>query len=150
VSEDIPTSGKLRIAWRLILLIAALFVCVPLYYLAAPFAHHNPVPRLFLSWALRAVGGELRVEGSLASRRAFLIANHVSWIDILALSAATGTAFVAHAGLAQSAPLRWLCRLNRTVFVARHERGAVSEQVDSVRAAIDDADEGGVASSACA
>jgi 1-acyl-sn-glycerol-3-phosphate acyltransferase len=76
------------------------------------------------------------VVGQPARRSAFLLANHVSWIDIVALSGTSGTAFVAHDGLAGVPVLRWLCSLNDTVFIARHDRASVHRQVEQVRAAI--------------
>jgi 1-acyl-sn-glycerol-3-phosphate acyltransferase len=68
---------------------------------------------------------------------ALLLANHVSWLDIPALSLAANSAFVAHDGLAQSAFLRWLCGMNETVFIARHRRSDVARQADDLRAAMD-------------
>ncbi|MFD2135791.1 lysophospholipid acyltransferase family protein [Novosphingobium resinovorum] len=59
-------------------------------------------------------------------------------MDILAIAGRTGSAFVAHDGLAQIGPLRWLCEMNDTVFVARHERRSVSAQIEQVRAALSD------------
>jgi 1-acyl-sn-glycerol-3-phosphate acyltransferase len=67
---------------------------------------------------------------------ALLLANHVSWLDILALAAASRTAFVAHSGLTVSPALKWLCEQNGTVFVRRHERRTVTEQVEQVRQAL--------------
>jgi 1-acyl-sn-glycerol-3-phosphate acyltransferase len=48
----------------------------------------------------------------------------------------TGTAFVANDGLVAHGWLHWLCRLNDTVFVARHDRSSVARQVEQVREAI--------------
>ena len=76
--------------------------------------------------------------GTRRRKGAFLLANHVSWIDIAALGGATGTAFVAHDGLAASPFLRWLCSMNDTVFIARHNRASVATQVEQVREAIRD------------
>jgi 1-acyl-sn-glycerol-3-phosphate acyltransferase len=67
---------------------------------------------------------------------ALLLANHVSWLDILALAAASRTAFVAHSGLTVSPALKWLCEQNGTIFVRRHERRTVAEQVEQVRQAL--------------
>ncbi|MFN9377449.1 MAG: lysophospholipid acyltransferase family protein, partial [Novosphingobium sp.] len=71
-------------------------------------------------------------------RGAFLLANHVSWLDIPALAATTGSAFVGHDGLASMPLLKWLCKMNDTVFVARHDRKSVAAQVAAVRTAIRD------------
>lgn len=124
------------IAARLAGMLAMLTICTPLYYVVEPFARRNPVPRWFLRGVAGVIGVRLRIRGTLPARRSFLIANHVSWIDIPAIAGATGSAFVAHDGLAQIGPLRWLCSLNDTVFVARHERRSVAAQVEQVRTAL--------------
>ena len=59
-------------------------------------------------------------------------------MDIPAIATATGSAFVGHDGLASMPLLRWLCAMNDTVFVARHDRASVARQVEQVRAAIRD------------
>lgn len=128
------------VALRLAAMLALLVACLPLYYLLAPFSTRNPVPRWFLRGIVAIVGVELRVRRYGDDRpptpRAFFLANHVSWIDIPAIAGVTGSAFVAHDGLAQIGPLRWLCQLNDTVFVARHQRRSVADQVAQVRTAL--------------
>lgn len=66
----------------------------------------------------------------------FIIANHISWIDILALGGATGTAFVAHDGIARWPVIGWLAAQNNTLFIARDRRSALSGQIDGLRAAM--------------
>src|SRR5690606_33267301 len=61
------------------------------------------------------------------------LANHLSWIDILALAGASRTAFVAHSGLSQNVALAWLCRQNDTLFITRDRRSSVAAQVAQVR-----------------
>ena len=113
------------IGLRLLAMLVALAVSLPLYYLAAPFTARTPVPRAFL-YALATISGvRIRKRGQRARGRAFFLANHVSWLDIPALAGTTGTAFVAHDGLAAIGPLRWLCDLNDTVFIARHDRRSI-------------------------
>jgi len=126
------------IGLRIALMGLALVISAPLYYLSAPFFARNPVPRLFLGALARIVGVKLRSTGERPASRSFLLANHVSWIDILALAGTTGCAFVAHDGLAAIGPLRWLCGLNDTVFVARHDRRSVARQIEQVRTALQD------------
>jgi 1-acyl-sn-glycerol-3-phosphate acyltransferase len=120
-------------AARISALLATLLASLALYALAKPLPGRNPAPRLFLSAVLRIVGGRLRVTGERARAPSILIANHLSWIDIPALAAASGTVFVAHDGLADHPAMRFLCRLNRTVFIARSDRASVAGQVDQVR-----------------
>jgi len=126
------------IALRLAAMLALLVASVALYYAFAPFTARNPVPRRFLRGVGAIAGLRVQVRGARPARRTFFLANHVSWLDILAIAGRTGSAFVAHDGLAQIGPLRWLCEMNDTVFVARHERRSVSAQIEQVRAALSD------------
>ncbi|MDP3549401.1 MAG: lysophospholipid acyltransferase family protein [Novosphingobium sp.] len=121
-------------AGMLLLLIA----CVPLYYLWRIAGMRNPWPRLFLGGIARIAGARVSITGTRARGGAFLLSNHVSWLDIPVIAGASGSAFVAHSGLAEIGLLRWLCRMNDTVFVERHNRRSVHEQVASVRAALTD------------
>jgi 1-acyl-sn-glycerol-3-phosphate acyltransferase len=61
------------------------------------------------------------------------VANHLSWIDILLLSGATGTAFIAKAELRRAPLVGWLCTLNATIFVSRADRMAVTAQIAQLR-----------------
>jgi 1-acyl-sn-glycerol-3-phosphate acyltransferase len=130
--------GRARIILRVLGMFAWLIVCVPLYYLFRLFTRHNPVPRWFLTGINLLSGVTLRVHGEKVHRGAFLLVNHVSWIDIPALAAITGTAFVGHDGLASMPLLKWLCAMNDTVFVARYERASIAAQVEAVRTALSD------------
>lgn len=134
----IGPAGWLRIGLRAIAMIAALAVAVPAFYLFKPFTRRNPVPSRFLAALGRISGMRVRRMGPSPQPGSFLIANHVSWLDIPALAGATGCAFVAHDGLAAFAPLRWLCDKNDTVFIARHDRTSVTRQIEQVRAALAD------------
>jgi 1-acyl-sn-glycerol-3-phosphate acyltransferase len=95
----------------------------------------NVLPPLFLSTMGRLSGLRVRTEGR-ALKGALFLANHVSWLDILALASTSRSIFVAHSGLGSHGGLRWLCEQNDTVFIARHRRGSVADQVEQVRAAL--------------
>jgi 1-acyl-sn-glycerol-3-phosphate acyltransferase len=126
---------QLRIAARLAAMLGLLIGCVLLYYLWRLLPGRNPWPQVFLGTMARLAGVEVRTVGTPA-RRALFLANHASWIDILALAGRTDTAFVAHSGLAGNGPLKALCDMNATVFIARHDRGSVADQVEQVRKAM--------------
>ncbi|OZA21003.1 MAG: 1-acyl-sn-glycerol-3-phosphate acyltransferase [Novosphingobium sp. 17-62-19] len=115
-----------------------LLACVPLYYLWRITRLHNPWPRLFLGGIAWIAGARVRITGEKTQGGAFLLSNHVSWLDIPVIAGASGSAFVAHSGLAEIGLLKWLCEMNDTVFIARHNRRSVHEQVASVRAALTD------------
>lgn len=130
--------GWLRVTSRIMLLVLWLLACIPAFYLFRLSPMRNPVPRSFLGGVATIAGLRIRTSGQKAQRGAFQLANHVSWIDIPALSATTGSAFVGHDGLASMPVLKWLCAMNDTVFVARHDRASVHGQIEQVRTALRD------------
>ncbi|WP_271078311.1 lysophospholipid acyltransferase family protein [Aurantiacibacter sp. MUD61] len=123
-------------ALRLLLMLVLLLICVPLHYLWKLLGLDRMWPRVFLTGVGHAAGIDLKRRGKRVPG-ALLLANHVSWMDILALSHAANSAYVAHDGLAQFGLLKWLCEMNETIFVARHRRTSVGEQTDAIRAALD-------------
>ena len=132
-----------RLGWRWIvagariLAMIAWFLLIILPHLVLTLAgRRDLVPPVFLAGIGRLAGLRVRIEGRPAPGRLLLVANHVSWLDILALAGAIRAAFVAHAGLAGSTPLRWLCEQNDTVFITRERRGTVAAQVSQVEAAL--------------
>ncbi|MFM6832015.1 MAG: lysophospholipid acyltransferase family protein [Novosphingobium sp.] len=131
-------AGRLRIAARIACMLLLLLACIPLYYIWRALRLHNPWPRHFLGGIAWIAGARVRTLGQPSRKGAFLLANHVSWLDIPVISGVTGSAFVAHSGLADHGALKWLCDMNDTVFVARHERRSVHTQVEAVRAALSD------------
>lgn len=108
---------------------------VPLHALLSLFGQREPVPPLFLGFMGRMAGLRVRTEGTPREGALFL-ANHSSWLDILALAGASRAIFVAHSGLTVHGGLKWLCEQNHTVFITRHQRGSVAGQVAQVRAAL--------------
>lgn len=124
------------IAFRLLLMVLLLALCVPLHYLWRALRLDRFWPRMFLTGVGAIAGLRLRQHGKRVPG-ALLLSNHVSWLDILALSHAANSAYVAHDGLAQFGFLKWLCEMNETVFIARHRRADVSRQADQIRAAMD-------------
>jgi 1-acyl-sn-glycerol-3-phosphate acyltransferase len=138
--EQTPISpiGWCRIFWRALGLIALLIIFVPLHFLYRIFAYGSPFPMLFLRYAGRVSGARVEVVGTHLKRDVFYVANHVSWLDILTLAGASGTAFVAKAELEQSPVVGWLASLNRTVFVKREHRMGVAAQINALKEALAD------------
>lgn len=119
-------------------MMVALAGCLAAFLVWRIFTRHTPWPQRFLNIVSRIAGAQVRVVGRPLSRRMIILANHVSWLDIPVLGGITGTAFVAHSGLQASRLLTWLCGLNDTVFITRHQRRSVHGQVDQVRTALAD------------
>ncbi len=136
--QAIPLAGKLRVTVRGFMLVVALAVFVPLHCLYRLVHYGSPFPMLFLRSAARICGAKVTRIGTPLRRDVFFIANHLSWMDILALACASGTAFVAKAELARAPVVGWLAKLNRTVFVEREARMKVAEQINQLREALAD------------
>lgn len=138
--ENVPlTFGEwLRFILRAIAILLLLVAFVPLHYLWRILAWGSPFPMLFLRYTAALVGARVQTIGTPLRRDVFFIANHISWIDILAMAGSSGTAFVAKWELSQVPVIGWLCRLNRTVFVKRENRMGVAEQVNALRDALQD------------
>jgi 1-acyl-sn-glycerol-3-phosphate acyltransferase len=133
------TGAELARVWfRIARLALALLVHVPLHYLFRLVRLPSPWPRLFLGSAARIAGAKVKGVGTPLKRDVFYISNHLSWIDILALGGASGTAFVAKAEIGASPLVGWLASLNRTVYVKRENRMGVAEQINQLREALAD------------
>lgn len=125
--------------WRRIgLLLLTLLSHVPMHYLWRLLHLPSPWPRWFLRRVGRIAGARVEVIGIPLRRDVFYISNHLSWIDILALGGASGTAFVAKAEIGETPVVGWLASLNRTVYVKRENRMGVAEQINQLRDALTD------------
>ena len=137
-TTPVGLAGWLRIAARAAALLVLILVFVPLHYAFRSLAYGSPFPMLFLRYAARVCGARVEVIGTHLRRDVFYVANHLSWVDILALAGASGTAFVAKAELAEAPVVGWLASLNRTVFVKREHRMGVAEQINALKEALVD------------
>ena len=138
--EKVPLTGAgwVRFVLRAVGIFVLLTVFVPLHYAYRVFAYGSPFPMLFLRYTARVVGARVKVFGTPLRRDVFFIANHITWVDILAMAGASGTAFVAKWELSQVPVIGWLCSLNRTVFVKRENRMGVAEQINALKEALQD------------
>ena len=74
--------------------------------------------------------------GAPIAPHSLIIANHVSWLDILVLAGATGTRFVSKAEVREHPVLRWLADQNDTLYIERQDRRAVHSQAREVAHAL--------------
>jgi 1-acyl-sn-glycerol-3-phosphate acyltransferase len=126
----------MRLVPRVAAIVAGFIACVPLHYAWRLFGRPSPWPRRFLFWVGRSAGLRARVVGQPLQSHVLFVANHLSWLDIMLVAGATGTAFVSKAEVGDWPVIGWLARLNKTVFVARSERHAVRGQADALRIAL--------------
>lgn len=132
----ISLAGQTLVALRILAMLLLMLLCLPLHGLWKLIGLDRFWPRVFLGGVALIAGMRIMQRGKPVPG-ALLISNHVSWMDIPALAYCAGSAFVAHDGLASIPLLKFLCRLNETVFVARHDRRSIARQVSEVREAID-------------
>jgi lyso-ornithine lipid O-acyltransferase len=84
---------------------------------------------------LHAIDVQLDVEGQLPTR-GLIVSNHLSYVDIVALSATLPCVFVSKAEVAQWPIFGPYSRWSGTVFVRRHDRGDVARANDAIRDAL--------------
>jgi len=115
--------------------LVGLFLACLLPHLFAKLAGgRSPWPTRFLAAAARICGAEVRLKGDPVRPHSLLVANHLSWLDILVLGGATGCAFVSKDSLGHGL-LHWLADQNRTLYVKReHRKGARNQAVEIARA----------------
>ena len=137
-ATPLSVGGWVRFVVRITAIIVAMLVMVPLHYLWRMFKYGSPVPMWFLGLTGWIVGARVARYGTPLRRDVFFVSNHVSWVDILTIAGASGTAFVAKHELSEVPVIGWLCRLNRTVFVKRENRLGVADQINLLREALMD------------
>lgn len=124
-------SSPVRAAARLLVYVLLTVPLMPLQalFVALSSAGARWLPRVYHRLCCRIFGLDLVVEGQIsASRPTLFIANHVSYLDIVALSAVVETSFVAKSEIARWPFFGWLARLQRTVFVERRARAVAGER----------------------
>lgn len=125
-----------RAVFRLVGYLAVTLPLMPLQALLlalrSPSARH--LPHLYHRLVCRILGIELEIHGTVSpSHPTLFVSNHVSYLDIEALSAAVPTCFVAKREVARWPLFGWLARLQRTVFVERRSNGVAQERDDLAR-----------------
>jgi 1-acyl-sn-glycerol-3-phosphate acyltransferase len=71
---------------------------------------------------LRALGIRLEFEGSIRAAPVLLLANHVSWLDILAIDALRGVRFVSKADVRHWPLIGYLVASGGTLFIERERK----------------------------
>jgi 1-acyl-sn-glycerol-3-phosphate acyltransferase len=86
---------------------------------------------------LRLCGLTVERRGAVPIRRGAVLANHSSWLDVLALNADVPVVFVAKSEVAGWPGIGLLARATGTVFVRREARGEARAQVAALRERLD-------------
>lgn len=81
------------------------------------------LPLVFFKLVAFGLGLRVRLEGQPVSNGpVLLVANHVGWLDIVALASQIPVSFVAKSEIARAPLIGPLARLQRTIFVDRNRR----------------------------
>jgi 1-acyl-sn-glycerol-3-phosphate acyltransferase len=93
--------------------------------------------RTFPHWyhrqVCRIIGIRLNVDGEIAeSQGVLIVSNHVSWLDITVLSAVAPVSFVAKREVSTWPFVKWLAKLQRSVFVDRERRSEVGAKANEI------------------
>lgn len=90
-------------------------------------------PMYYHRLVLRILGVRVKIDGeALAKSPAIIAANHVSWLDIVILSAVTPVSFIAKRDVNAWPFFGALARLQRTVFVDRDRRQTAGASRDEM------------------
>lgn len=128
--------ARYRFIFRLSTGLAIIAFCLVGYALSGPFRKRIGWRRFFLQWFGEAMGLDVRIEGKPVSRDVLYVANHVSWLDILALGGATHTAFVSKDDVDGWPLVGMLARIGGTIFIDRQSRRAARDQADQLATAL--------------
>jgi 1-acyl-sn-glycerol-3-phosphate acyltransferase len=116
--------GTLRMVLRLVLVVVWTLPCmaVQAVLLGVPGRGKERFALVYWRGVGRILGLRLTVRGTLAADRPVVfIANHCSWIDIVALGGVLPGCFVAKGEIATWPVVSWVAKLGRTVFVSRNK-----------------------------
>lgn len=128
--------AQLRAWGRIGAIVLALAVFILPHLLWRLFDRRSPIAGLFLATAAKIAGADVRVTGRPILHNALYIANHVSWLDILALAGRTRCAFVAKADMKPWPLIGWLTTSNNTVYVERDSRQTAHQQATALQSAL--------------
>ncbi len=121
----------MRIVGRLLGILAWTLPCIPIQalLLRLPGRAKERFARFYWRGIRRIMGMRITVIGTVSHERPMLfVANHSSWLDIIALGSVLPGCFVAKGEIEGWPVLNVIARLGRTVFVSRTRSGVGREQ----------------------
>lgn len=125
--------------FRIVLVLCAFaaltITLVPFQYIFLKWgsALQKSLPRLFHRILCRLLGFRVVTHGKMTDvRPALLVANHVSWSDIVILSSLGEVSFIAKSEVRGWPIFGAFARLQRSIFVERERRSATAHQANAV------------------
>jgi 1-acyl-sn-glycerol-3-phosphate acyltransferase len=116
---------------RLVVILFWTLLAMPVQavFLALPGRGKEKFAQIYWRGVALVLGLRVTVVGQPAAHRPVLfIANHCSWLDIVALGSVLPGCFVAKGAIAQWPFINWVAKLGRTIFVSRNRTSVAREQ----------------------
>lgn len=121
--------GRVRAALHLLLAITL----IPRWLWRGPgWKRYRTRQWLFFGRIARAFAPRVRVIGTPDPTVRFLVANHISWLDIPVLGAKLRTNFIAKDDVIEWPGIGPLARRTETLFISRTKRGEVAQQAQTI------------------
>ncbi len=93
--------------------------------------HARPLAAWYKARLCRMLGLVIHTRGEAVQRPVFLVANHVSWLDIVVIGGLLPVNFVSKAEVAGWPLIGWLVKHGGTLFIPRgaHQAGEIGRQI---------------------
>jgi 1-acyl-sn-glycerol-3-phosphate acyltransferase len=122
VETRLPALTALAGFVRLLILGVHLALGLAIATVVFPLAPRSTRLALRERWArnmLEGIGVELRIEGAPIASGALILANHISWLDVLVIASLTPAMFVAKSEVRRWPAIGWLAARAETLFLRR-------------------------------
>lgn len=127
--------ANLRIALVFLIVGLTTALLLPVQYLAVKFnwSIAKKIPVIWHRVVAKSIGIKVDVFGTLTKDRPLLVvANHVSWLDIVILGGIAELSFIAKNEVDDMPGANLLARMQRTIFVVRENKREVAKQAKEV------------------
>ncbi|MGI9400088.1 MAG: lysophospholipid acyltransferase family protein [Rhizobiaceae bacterium] len=137
----IPAGFRYFVGIPVLVLATAVMAPAQLFAMARSRPLARRIPVIWHRLALKIIGVRVNIHGEVPRDRPLLIvANHVSWSDIMVLGSVMELCFIAKSEVRFWPGINWLARMQRTVFVDREKRNQAGRQADSIAARLAEGD----------
>ena len=135
--------GMFRIAFVLTIFALVTVPLLPLQMIAHRLERvwHKSLPRLWQKFMCWLLGFKVTVNGNMSQGRPLmLVANHVSWSDILVIGSIAEVSFISKSEVKGWPLFGSFARLQRTLFIERESKHKTADQANEIAARLKSGD----------